>query len=74
MCMFVYTTIELKVYNVDEIQVITQAIGSVGFPIVACGALFWMVNTTMKELTAAITDLSRSIATLDQKEEVVDNG
>lgn len=58
----------------DEIQVITQAIGSVGFPIVACGALFWMVNTTMKELTAAITDLSRSIATLTQKEEVTDNG
>ena len=58
----------------DEIQVVTQAIGSVGFPIVACGALFWMVNTTMKELTAAITDLSRSIATLTQQEEVVDNG
>lgn len=57
----------------DEIQVITQAIGSVGFPIVACGALFWMVNTTMKELTAAITDLSRSIATLTKKEEVIDN-
>lgn len=53
---------------------IVNAIGSVGFPIVACGALFWMVNTTMKELTGAITDLSKSIATLTQKEEVTDNG
>lgn len=58
----------------DEIQVITQAIGSVGFPIVACSALFWMINTTMKELTSAISDLSKSIATANQKEEVTDNG
>lgn len=57
----------------DEIQVITQAIGSVGFPIVACGALFWMINTTMKELTGAITELSKSIAAT-QKDEVEDNG
>ena len=56
-----------------DITEIVNAIGSVGFPIVACGALFWMVNTTMKELTTAITDLSRSIATLTQQEEVVDN-
>ena len=53
---------------------IVNAIGSVGFPIVACGALFWMVNTTMKELTSAITDLRRSIVALTQKDEVVDNG
>ena len=52
---------------------IVNAIGSVGFPIVACGALFWMVNTTMKELTSAINDLSKSITTMTQKEEVADN-
>ncbi len=40
---------------------IINAIGSVGFPIVACAALFWMINTTMKELTAAIEALSDSI-------------
>lgn len=40
---------------------IINAIGSVGFPIVACGALFWMINTTMKELTTAIENLSDSI-------------
>ena len=27
-----------------EVNVILQAISSVGFPICACGALFWMVN------------------------------
>ena len=30
---------------------IGQLIGTLGFPIVACGALFWMLNTTMKENT-----------------------
>lgn len=27
-----------------EIESIIQIIGSLGFPIVACGALFWMLN------------------------------
>ena len=40
---------------------IINAIGSVGFPIVACGALFWMINTTMKELKQAIDNLSDAI-------------
>lgn len=30
---------------------IGQLVGTLGFPIVACGALFWMLNTTMKENT-----------------------
>ena len=44
-----------------DYQVAVNIIGSVGFPIVACGALFWMVNTTMKELTKAINDLTDTI-------------
>ena len=47
----------------DEIQAITQVISSVGFPIVACGALFWMINNTMAKLTTAITDLSHGLTT-----------
>lgn len=54
------------------VQEITQVISSVGFPIVACGALFWMINTTMAqlkdiintsmmELTNAITELTKSM-------------
>lgn len=56
----------------DGVQEITQVISSVGFPIVACGALFWMINTTMvqlkdtintsmMELTNAITELAKSM-------------
>lgn len=45
----------------DGVQEITQVISSVGFPIVACGALFWMINTTMAKLTDAITELTKSL-------------
>lgn len=51
-----------------DVSEVTNAIGSVGFPIVACGALFWMINTTMKELTGAITELTKSIQAIAQKE------
>lgn len=43
---------------------VVQAIGSVGFPIVACIGLFWMINTTMKEFTASIDRLNESILKL----------
>ena len=41
-----------------EMQEVINAISSVGFPIVACGALFWMLNKTMAELTDAINNLT----------------
>lgn len=45
----------------DGVQEITQVISSVGFPIVACGALFWMINTTMKDLRDALNQLTKTI-------------
>lgn len=41
-----------------ETQEVINAISSVGFPIVASAALFWMVNTTMAKLSDAINDLT----------------
>lgn len=53
-----------------DYNAIVQAIGSVGFPVVACCGLFWMINTSMKELTGAINNLNASIVklTLTEKE------
>ena len=53
----------------DGVQEITQVISSVGFPIVACGALFWMINTTMAKLTDAITELTKSLDRANEMEE-----
>ena len=55
----------------NSVSEITQVISSVGFPIVACGALFWMINTSMKELTNAIAALTASLRDA-QHEEVKD--
>lgn len=43
---------------------ITTAISTVGFPIVAFGAIFWMMNTTIKELTSTITSNTQAITQL----------
>lgn len=41
-----------------DINVISQFIGSVGFPIVACVMLYKMINETMQKNTDAINKLS----------------
>ena len=40
-------------------QDIVSIINSVGFPIVACAALFWLLNKTVKENTAANAELAK---------------
>lgn len=41
---------------------IVQAISTVGFPIVACGAMFYFYDRTIKDLTITLTKVD---ATLD---------
>ena len=50
--------------NYEEL---VQAISTVGFPIVCCCALFWMINTTMKELKDAIAGLTQSITLMNDR-------
>lgn len=50
-------------------QELVQAISTVGFPIVCCCALFWMINTTMKELKDAIAGLTQSITLMNDRME-----
>lgn len=52
-----------------DVQEICNAISSVGFPIVACGALFYMINTTMKELRDVIANLEKAILKVSGHEE-----
>ena len=50
---------------------LVQAIGALGIPIVACCGLFWMINTSMKELTNAIVQLTKTIEIMAMKNEEV---
>ena len=40
-----------------DVNIIMQAISTVGFPICACGALFWMVNKQDEQHKAEINAL-----------------
>lgn len=57
-----------------DIPAILSAIGTVGFPIVACGALFWMVNKTMKELTSAVNNNTTALTIMTERTSNHDEG
>lgn len=42
-----------------EYSTVTTLIGSFGFPIVMCLLMAWYINSTNKELTTAINNLSK---------------
>ena len=44
-----------------DVQVIGQLIASLGFPIVACCAMFWMVNKNEERHMDEISDLRKTI-------------
>ena len=63
-----------------DIQVIGQLIASLGFPIVACGALFWMVNKNeerhkdeMEGLRKTIEDNTNVLSSLKELIQVIVN-
>lgn len=52
----------MEVYNM-----VLQAIGSVGFPIVACGWLAYFTSHTMKDMKSALNSLENSILILNER-------
>ena len=64
-----------------DMQTILQAIGSVGFPIVACGAMFWLNFKTgerhreeMNKITEAVNNNTLAITKLTSELEEKKNG
>ena len=43
---------------------IVALVGSLGFPIVACIGLFWMINTTMKEFKETVSENTKVMTEL----------
>lgn len=61
----------------ETVNMITQVIGSLGFPIVCCVALFWKLVKTdelhkeeMKAMTEALDNNTKALTTLATKLEV----
>lgn len=47
-----------------DYNTITTLVGSLGFPIVMCIALFWMINTTMKEFKQTVVENTKAMTEL----------
>lgn len=47
-----------------DYNTITTLVGSLGFPIVMCIALFWMINTTMKEFKETVAENTKAMTEL----------
>lgn len=44
-----------------DVSTILSAIGSVGFPIVACVGLFYLYDRTIKDLTVTLTKIDTTL-------------
>lgn len=56
-----------------ETDILVQMISNVGFPIAAFAAMYYMCNTTIKEVKESIDNLTRSIDHLLNTKEVDTN-
>lgn len=54
-----------------DVNVLLQAIGSVGFPIVACCALFYLYDKTITKLTSTLDKVDKTLEkVLEQVSEI----
>lgn len=51
-----------------DYNTLSQAIGSLGFPIVCACGFFWMLNTTMKEFTETMQKMDKTLTALLEHE------
>lgn len=56
-----------------ETDILVQMVSNVGFPIAAFAAMYYMCNTTIKEVKESIDNLTRSIDHLLNTKEVDTN-
>ena len=47
-----------------DYNTIITLVGSLGFPIVSCIGLFWMVNTTIKEFKETVAENTKAMTEL----------
>lgn len=60
-----------KIGVMMDVNVILQAIGSVGFPIVACCALFYLYDKTITKLTSTLDKVDKTLEkVLEQVSEI----
>lgn len=63
-----------KGVRIMEIEVITNLIGSIGFPIAAFIMLYWMMNTTLKDIQSVMSENTLAITKLIEKMDAQEGG
>lgn len=61
------TDANLKEGEIMDINTITQAIGSVGFPIVACCAMFYLYDKTITKITSTLDKVDNTLEKMFDK-------
>lgn len=60
-----------RIGDMMDVNTILQAIGSVGFPIVACCALFYLYDKTITKLTSTLDKVDKTLEkVLEQVSEI----
>jgi len=60
-----------KIGVMMDVNTVLQAIGSVGFPIVACCALFYLYDKTITKLTSTLDKVDKTLEkVLEQVSEI----
>lgn len=57
-----------------DVNIILQAIGSVGFPIVACCALFYLYDKTITKLTTTLEKVDKTLDKVFDKVNTMKDG
>lgn len=63
-----------KEVRIVEVDVITNLIGAIGFPIAAFIMLYWMMNTTLKDIQKVMSDNTLAITKLIEKMDAQEGG
>lgn len=51
----------------NDINLILQAISTVGFPILACVGMFYMYDRIMKDLTITLTEINTTLIAMRER-------
>ena len=57
-----------------DINAVMQAVTTVGFPIVACAALYYLVTNTIAKVTEALNDINKTLIIVTERLDKLEEG
>lgn len=57
-----------------DINAVMQAMSTLGFPIVACVALYYLVTNTIAKVTEALNDINKTLIIVTERLDKLEDG